>query len=289
MNALAKWVMVRPRNAILSVAIFSIIPLLSWIAATTIGLVVLCKGLKSGLPICIWGCLLALTIWVYQGDATALIVFINIILLAWTLRKTILWSWVLLIGSFSCVLNTFLQPLIMSDPLREVTTLVQKALISEGMNLPKKEIMHQSVVVLSFTQVVLAVFSLFLARKWQAELYNPGGLRRELYTLRLPIVFSSILGIMALAGEILGRSFFVLYQAAIPALVLPAVALVHYVLEKRRIGTGGTIGLIGFHLVGFLVLNIYFVDILVILSFIDSFLNIRGIVQDKLSNSSNKW
>ncbi|WP_133001729.1 MULTISPECIES: hypothetical protein [Marinomonas] len=282
MSALAKWVMTRPRNAIIGVAVFSIIPLLFWVSAAIIGLVVLRRGVKEGIPVLAWGCLPAIVLWAYQGDATALMVLIDVTLLAWLLRATTSWSWVLIVGSFIAVISTFLQPLLMSDMLNLVTTLIHRILTSEGVVVPDKGIIfHQAVVALSIIQAMIAIVSLFLARKWQAGLYNPGGLRHEFHQLRLPIAFSLVLGAMVLLGESLGGSYLVLSQAAIPALVLPGIALVHGVLAKKRIGI---VGLIAFYLVGFFVLNVYFANILIVLSVIDSFVNIRERIQDKSSS-----
>lgn len=285
MMALAKWVMQRRRNAILGVALFSIIPLLFWLSAAILGLVVLRKGVKEGIPVFFWGALPALVLWVAQGDATALMVLIDVVLLSYLLRVTRLWSWVLLVGSFIAVISAFLQPLIMSDILEYAIKLIQNVLTAEGVDVPERSIIyHQAVVVMSVSQVVIATASLFLARKWQAGLYNPGGLRKEFHELRLPIAFSLVLGGMVLLGESLSGVFSILSSAAIPALVLPGIALVHGILAKKRIGI---VGLIAFYLVGFFVLNVYFANVLIILSVIDSFVNIRDKIRDKSSSSSD--
>ncbi len=285
MSGLAKWVMKKRLNAIIGVMVFCLIPMMFWLAAAILGLVVLRKGVKEGIPVLAWGCLPALVLWVLQGDATALLVLVDVMLLSCLLRSTSSWSWVLLVGSFIAVISTLLQPLLMTDILNFAVALVQKMMESEGIEVPAKDlIFDQAVVAVSILQVVIAILSLFLARKWQAGLYNPGGLRAEFHQLRLPVVFSLVLGGMVLIGESLGGSFSVFSQAAIPALVLPGLALVHGVLAKKEIGV---VGLIAFYLVGFFVLNVYFANILVALCVIDSFVNIRSRIRDKASNSSN--
>lgn len=285
MSGLAKWVMQRPRNAVIGVMAFSVIPLLFWLAAAIVGLVVLRRGVKEGISVLAWGCLPALVLTVIQGDASAIMVLIDVTLLACLLRATMSWSWVLLVGSFLAVISTFVQPLIMHDMLNLVTDMIQKILSNEKIALPDKSVIyHQAVVALSIVQVVAAVGSLFLARKWQAGLYNPGGLRKEFHELRLPIAFSLVLGAMILLGESLGGQYLVLSQAAIPALVLSGLALIHGVLAKKRIGV---VGLVAFYLVGIVLLNAYFVNILIMLSVIDSFVNIRERIKDKPSNSSD--
>jgi hypothetical protein len=173
----------------------------------------------------------------------------------------------------------------MSDILNLAVTLVQNVLTKEGVEVPDRNVIfNQAVMAISIFQIVIAIISLFLARKWQAGLYNPGGLRTEFHQLRLPVVFSLVLGGMILIGESLGGSFVILSQAAIPALVLPGLALVHGVLAKKEIGI---VGLIAFYLVGFFVLSVYFANILVTLCVIDSFVDIRSRIQGKASNSSD--
>ena len=285
MSGLAKWVMKKRLNAIIGVMVFGLIPMMFWLAAAILGLVVLRKGVKEGIPVLAWGCLPALVLWILQGDATALMVLIDVMLLSYLLRVTTSWSWVLLVGSFLAVISTLLQPLLMTDILNLAVSLVQKVLSNEGVEVPDRNlIFSQAVMAISIFQVVIAILSLFLARKWQAGLYNPGGLRTEFHRLRLPVAFSLVLGGMILVGESLGGSFSILSQAAVPALVLPGLALVHGVLAKKEIGL---VGLIAFYLVGFFVLNVYFANILVALCVIDSFVNIRSRIQGKASNSSD--
>ncbi|UTV98682.1 hypothetical protein KDW99_15680 [Marinomonas rhizomae] len=285
MSGLAKWVMKKRLNAIIGVMVFGLIPMMFWLAAAILGLVVLRQGVKEGIPVLAWGCLPALVLWMYQGDATALMVLVDVMLLSYLLRSTMSWSWVLLVGSFLAVISTLLQPLLMADVLNLAVTLVQSVLTKEGVEVPDRNlIFNQAVMAISIFQVVIAIISLFLARKWQAGLYNPGGLRAEFHQLRLPVVFSLVLGGMILIGESLGGSFSILSQAAIPALVLPGLALVHGVLAKKEIGI---VGLIAFYLVGFFVLNVYFANILVALCVIDSFVDIRSRIQGKASNSSD--
>ncbi|WP_421855297.1 hypothetical protein [Marinomonas sp.] len=285
MSGLAKWVMKKRLNAIIGVMVFGLIPVMFWLAAAILGLVVLRKGIREGISVLAWGCLPALVVWILQGDATALMVLVDVILLSYLLRSTVSWSWVLLVGSFLAVISSLLQPLLMGNILNLAVTLVQNVLTEEGVEVPDRNlIFNQAVMAISIFQVVIAILSLFLARKWQAGLYNPGGLRTEFHQLRLPVAFSLVLGGMILIGESLGGSFSILSQAAVPALVLPGLALVHGVLAKKEIGV---VGLIAFYLVGFFVLNVYFANILVALCVIDSFVNIRSRIQGKASNSSD--
>lgn len=285
MSSLAKWVMQKRLNAIIGVMVFGLIPVMFWLAAAILGLVVLRKGVKEGISVFAWGCLPGLVIWMLQGDATALMVMLDVTLLAYVLRRTRSWSWVLLIGSFIACISTLIQPLLMANVMNFAVDLVQTVLQREGVEVPERSaIFAQAVMAVSIFQAIIAVLALLLARKWQAALYNPGGLRTEFHQLRMPLSFSLVLGAMILIGESVGGALSVLSLAAVPALVLPGLALVHGILAKKEIGI---VGLIAFYLVGFFILNVYFANLLVALSVIDSFVDIRSKIQDKASNSND--
>ncbi|CUB02992.1 hypothetical protein Ga0061065_102331 [Marinomonas fungiae] len=281
MGGLANWVMIKRMNAILVVALCSIIPMMFWLGAAVLGLVVLRKGVKDGIPVIAWGGLPALVLWVIQGDATAFMVLIDTFILAYVLREKVSWAWVMLGASLLAVLSSLIQPLLMADLLDMVADLIQQILSSseEGVTIPSKEdIIQQAVIAMSVVQAYIAVAALFLARRWQARLYNPGGLKKEFNEFRLPLSVALILGAMVLVGESLGGGFEVLSRAAVPALVIPGLALVHGILALKKIGM---VGLVVFYLIGILVLSVYFANILIFLAVVDSFVNIRGRMSSK--------
>lgn len=281
MGGLANWVMIKRMNAILVVAICSIIPMMFWLGAAVLGLIVLRKGVKDGIPVLAWGGLPALVLWVIQSDATAFMVLIDTFVLAYVLREKVSWAWVMLGASLLAVLSSLIQPLLMADLLDMVADLIQQILTNneEGITIPtKEEIIQQAVIAMSVVQAYIAVAALFLARRWQARLYNPGGLKKEFHELRLPLSVALILGAMVLVGESLGGGFEVLSRAAVPALVIPGLALVHGILALKKIGM---VGLVVFYLIGILVLNVYFANILIFLAVVDSFVNIRGRMSSK--------
>ncbi|WCN10422.1 hypothetical protein [Marinomonas mediterranea] len=275
MSGLADWVMKKRMNAIISVAAFSVIPVMFWLAAAILGLVVLRKGVKEGIPVLAWGGLPALLLWFFQGDATALMVLLDTLLLAYILRLKVSWSWVILSASWLAILSAWLQPLIMRDMLEFATELTQHVLANQNgtVGLSKETIFQKSVIAISVVQVFASVGALFLARRWQAGLYNPGGLKKEFHALRLPVPFALALVAMVFIGESLEGQFEIFAKASIPALVLPGLALVHGVLAKKRIGLAG---LVLFYLIGLFMLNVYFLSVVMVLAIIDSFVDIRS-------------
>ena len=283
MSGLANWVMKRRMNAIIAVALCSIIPMLFWLGAAVLGLVVLRKGVKEGITVLAWGCLPALVLWTIQGDATAFMVLIDTYLLAYVLREKVSWAWVMLLASILAVISSLVQPLLMANILNIVADLIQQILAREEVgDIPSKDvIIQQAVIAMSVMQAYISVAALFLARRWQALLFNPGGLKQEFHQFRLPLPIALILGAMVLVGESLGGGFEILSRAALPALVLPGLALVHGVLALKKIGM---VGLVAFYLIGFFVLSLYFANILIMIAVIDSFVDIRGRIQSKPSN-----
>ncbi len=285
MSTLANWVMKRRLHAVIGVAAFSAIPLMFWLAAAILGLVVLRKGVAEAIPVLAWGGLPSIMLWFYQGDATAFIVLVQVMLLGYLLRTKISWAFVLTVASFLALAGVFLLPLLMPSLLNLLIEMVQLFLNEQQVEIPDKgTIFNQVVVALSTVQVFVSVVSLFLARKWQAALYNPGGLRNEFHQLRLPMVSVLLLGSMVLLGESLGEAFYVLTQVAVPVFVLVGVAIVHGIVAKKRIGI---IGLVVFYLIGLFVLNVYFTKLLIILAIADAFIDFRGRIQEKPTDLSN--
>jgi hypothetical protein len=285
MNALANWVMKRRMNAIIGVAAFSVIPLMFWLAAAILGFVVLRKGVAEAIPVLAWGGLPPLMLWFYQGDATSLIVLVQVLVLGYLLRTKISWSFVLTAASGIALLGVFFLPFLMPGMLNLMTEMIQLFLSEQKIEVPDKGIVFgQVVVALSTVQVFVAVAALFLARKWQAALYNPGGLRDEFHQLRLPLVSVLLLGGMVLLGESLGEEFHFLAQVSVPVFVLAGIALVHGVLAKKRIGI---VGLVVFYLVGLFLLKAYFTNVLIVLAVADSFIDFRSRIQEKPSDLSD--
>lgn len=280
MGGLANWVMTKRMNAIILVAVCSIIPMMFWLGAAALGLVVLRKGVKDGIPVLAWGGLPALVLWVIQSDATSLMVLIDTFILAYLLREKVSWAWVMLGASLLAVLSSLIQPLLMAGLLDMVAELIQQILSNEeGVTIPsREEIIQQAVIAMSVVQAYIAVAALFLARRWQSRLFNPGGLKKEFHEFRLPLPIALILGAMVLVGESLGGGFEILSRAAVPALVIPGLALVHGILALKKIGM---VGLVVFYLIGILVLSVYFANILIFLAVVDSFVNIRGRMSSK--------
>ena len=99
MRALAQFVMRGPLQAGGVAVVTTAIPLLFWIGAAVIGLVILRLGIGQGLNITLWALLPALG-WSWFGqDPTALAVLLQVVVVASVLRTTLSWERALLSGS----------------------------------------------------------------------------------------------------------------------------------------------------------------------------------------------
>ncbi|EGV50518.1 DUF2232 domain-containing protein [Candidatus Endoriftia persephone] len=120
------------------------------------------------------------------------------------------------------------------------------------------------------------VAGLFLARSWQAALYNPGGFRKEFHTFRLHRMFG-VVGGLALAVVLMPtlldagllRDLGVLLLVL---LFLQGLAMSHSLVAKRNAGSGWLVGL-------YLLLIILMPQMVVVLSAIgltDIWINFRA-------------
>lgn len=274
MSKLAQWVMTRRMNAIIGVAAFSAIPLLVFLAGAIQALVVLRKGVAEGISVFAWGGLTALLLWVFQGDATTILVLVQAALFSYVLRTTVSWGALFITAVVIAVVNVFTLPLLMSGVL-DLLLEMMKELFSQmevtGMN--DERLYKELVVSMSVAQMCISIAAVFLARSWQSKLYNPGGLAKEFLQLRLALPVTLTFAVLVFLGESLGESFQFLAHIVIPIFVLVGLALVHGVFAKKNIGK---VGLIAFYLVGLFILTPYIVNILIVLVIVDSFVDIRG-------------
>jgi hypothetical protein len=114
---------------------------------------------------------------------------------------------------------------------------------------------------------------LMIGRYWQALLYNPGGFRQEFYSLQvdarvmvvlLALIVAGLAGLQPLDDWML--MFFV-----IPGLCGLAVA--HYVIAARKMGTGGIV-------LTYLIAVVY-APLIVMVGFADRWFDIRKRIKKK--------
>jgi len=282
-RALAEFIMRGRKQAALVAVIAALLPLFYWVSAAAVALVTLRKGPRDGSGLLVWAILPA-GVWAYSvSDPTPLAVIAGTYLLAVALRETANWSKVLMlalpIGAVAGVGMEF----VLGGYLGEVIDQTEKFLIQSAGETSKqvsldKELLRQLMLGgLASVHTLMMVVSLFLARSWQAGLFNPGGFQKEFHALRLPVPYTGALLAIALICYQLDLDL----MRWLPLLLLPwifaGVALVHGSLAKRDLGKPW---LIGFYL-STLFMGQFVISLLVFAAVIDSLVDFRSRIPAK--------
>jgi hypothetical protein len=260
-------------------AVTTAVPLLFWIGAAVIGLVILRLGVRQGLNTGLWALLPALGWAVYGQDPTALVVLLQTMLMTSILRSSQAWERALLSGAFLAILTGLMLPLmypVLMDDLvqagiefyEQYNAEVARELGSE-LELIIRDTMSAS---MAGTYFATAVGMAMLARAWQARLYNPGGFRKEFHSLRLSPVIAVLCAVTMVIGPVLGLNSLLLAWAAGTPLFIAGLALVHGVVGRKQ-WSGQW--LVIFY-IAMVVLGPSLMMLLLVMAFVDSWLDIRG-------------
>ncbi|KAA1173312.1 hypothetical protein FWJ25_12595 [Marinobacter salinexigens] len=278
MRALAQYVMRGPLQASGVAAVTTALPLLFWIGAAVVGLVILRLGISQGLNIGLWALLPALG-WSWFGhDPTALAVLLQVMLMASLLRTTLSWERALLGGSFLAIVTGLMLPVVYPGLLDD---LVQagvsfyhqyNAEVAQTLGSDLEQVIRDTMnASMAGTYLATGIGMTMLARAWQAGLYNPGGFRKEFHALKLSPVVAVVCGVTMVIGPVLGLNSMLLAWAAGTPLFLASIALVHGVVGRRNL-SGQWLVLFYIALV---LMGPTLMILLVVLAFVDSWLDIR--------------
>ncbi|WP_286221972.1 hypothetical protein [Marinobacter apostichopi] len=278
MRALAQFVMRGPLQASAVAAVTTAVPLLFWIGAAVVGLVILRLGISQGLNIGLWALLPALG-WSWFGqDPTALAVLLQVMLMASVLRTTLSWERALLGGSFLAIVTGLMLPVIYPGLLDD---LVQAGVsfyeqynadvaqtLGDNLEQVIRDTMNAS---MAGTYLATGIGMTMLARSWQAGLYNPGGFRTEFHALKLSPAVAVVCAVTMVIGPVLGLNAMLLVWVAGTPLFLASLALTHGIVGRKKL-SGQWLVLFYIALV---LLGPSLMILLVVLAFVDSWLDIR--------------
>jgi hypothetical protein len=282
MRALAQYVMRGPLQAGGVAAVTTVVPQLFWIGAAVVGLVILRLGIRQGLNIGLWALMPALGWAVYGQDPTSLVVLLQVMLMASILRTTLAWEKALLSGAFLAILSGLMLPVMYPALLNDLVQTgvsfyeqynaeVARSLGSD-LELIIRDTMNAS---MAGTYFATAVAMTMLARAWQAGLYNPGGFRKEFHALRLSPAIAVVCALTMVIGPVLGLNSMLLVWAAGTPLFIAALGLVHGVVGRKQL-SGNWLAMFYLALV---LLGPSLMLLLLVLAFVDSWLDIRGRIQ----------
>jgi len=242
MRALAQYATRGHREATLAAVVTALIPLLFWLSAAVIALVILRKGTSSGLKVLFWA-LLPGIMWLAGGDPSALLTLLGVATIAVVLRETVNWSWTLLAGLLIGVVSNLIMVIYLNPALASIGQMIEQlAIQSDTSNLSNQLQILQANgfdnVLMGFfgaTHMTMLLASLVLARWWQASLFNPGGWQTEFHQFRLPFWFvGSLITLVFVVSHLFDLSRWV------PMLTIPllfaAISLVHGSIGKLNLG-----------------------------------------------------
>ena len=278
MRALAEFIM-RGRAQACAVAFLgNLFPLIS---PATVGLVLLRKGSQEGMVVLLWAALPLIASYFFGQGSSLLAVISGFSLLLTLAAATVLsatrsWQWTILMSMSMATVVTLVIGLLLGV---EIDLLIDRlnALFAEVAAQQSSQIEPVAAsrpLVLGASALMLAlstVVCLFVARWWQAMLYNPGGFGEEFRQLRLD---------MRVAGLLIGVFVLVLYlpieyrfwaELMLVPLLLAGLSLMHYAVNVAALGSSWLV----FMYIGLVVSGPVIGGLLVGLGLADSLLNLR--------------
>ncbi|MGI9276836.1 MAG: hypothetical protein ACR2PT_18565 [Endozoicomonas sp.] len=252
MRGLAALAMKGPKQAMFLAVLFASIPMMFWLSAAIVSLVILRRGVDHGLKVLMWAILPGIA-WAAAGQINALLGLAATALLACILRQTVSWPKTLLalvpVGGLIAFAIYQLVPQQIAL-LSEAVMGLLKSFLKQGgestvdIGESLKPMVEFGVTgMLAWFNLVSSVMALILARFWQALLYNPGGFGQEFRQVRLtPAVGMLLLG-LTLMGTALSPVMTVLVPIASLPLFLAGLALFHGLVAVRKMGNFWLVGI----------------------------------------------
>ena len=293
MRGLATFVMRGRWQAVLVVSIMAILapPFSSILSGAAMGLVTLRQGLREALLIMSGSALVTalLGFWLSGSGLVAVgfvvVLWLPMLLMGVLLRQTTSLAWVMQSAAAVVIALIALIYLFGGDPtqfwLHELGWLkplfIEAQIATEG---PQLDAVVMAAAVRMNSMVLMSfILNLLLARWWQAQLYNPGGFCKEFHALRLPRESAIAVVVIGAAAALLSGTPGDFFRDAglifITIYLFAGLALVHTVVARRRMGKGWLVAIYGL-----LVLLPPASSVLALLGLVDSWMNLRGHVQD---------
>tara|TARA_B100000767_G_scaffold66494_1_gene62862 strand:+ start:303 stop:1145 length:843 start_codon:yes stop_codon:yes gene_type:complete len=235
MRKLAQYTMRGNKQATMVAVLFAIIPVLFWISAALVALVILRKGYRDGAQVFIWSLLPAIAWW-SNGDPTPALTLIGAAGLASVLRYSASWAYVLVASLVAAVVSmpilaSYLQDVMMAFAEAGIQLEAQQKLPE---NVDKELLQTLMEGVLGAVHMAILLACVVLARWWQAALFNPGGFQTEFHQLRLPLWLTGTLALAVFGLSNVTDMTQWLFVLSIP-LLFAGLALVHGLVEQLKL------------------------------------------------------
>lgn len=257
LKSFAHYLLKNRSNAAWVALAFSIPAFLSTFSIVIVGLVTLRKGAKEGFYVLIWATLPFIA-HAYAAKSIAFFVialssFVFFWLFALLLKRYGSWSLVLQVAAVVCVVVVAGAHIVYGDVVQMwqsyISEVIQHSSMFENVQISSASL-HAIASVATGVELLFAMVAIMLklvvARWWQASIFNPGGLRKELLQVRLDkLVLLLFVLLMVLA---LAYKTFVPIDLLLPLLgayILAGLSVLHFWLGSYR---HALLALVGFYI-----------------------------------------
>ncbi len=263
------------------------------IAVLVVGLVTLSQGAKEGFILLCWMALPGIAATFFGDFSTLLIEDVGKGVMVWAmacvLAVTVSWTATVQLAAAAGVFLVAIAHLFIPDIqawwLVQLAPYVAQIQTSWNLNLPPDQITllierasHFATGTVIAGVLALDIILLFMARAWQAVLFNPGGLAKEWCQLRLGYVYSAVV-LVVVAFIWLD---IVWLQDVLPIVLMPFIfaglSLIHAKLPAQK---NIRVPLLIALYTSLLLFSPYICIMLVIVSFIDSWFDFRAVRSGK--------
>ncbi|MDH5324721.1 MAG: hypothetical protein OEZ68_21770 [Gammaproteobacteria bacterium] len=307
MKALVSYIMRGRLEAIAAVAGFTVLSLVispfMYLSVPAVALVALRHGLKEVLP----PLATAVIILTMASLSPYAIALAFVVLLALIVRLTRSLALTLVVASGILCLTVAVVHVAVGDVgawwLSMVKEMDTAALRQE--DLPNREQLYanlelmapQIVGIFAAAFLMHSLLCLFIARAWQAMLYNPGGFRQEFYSLNLGKVFAVVVAaLIGLAMWDLGLISIIAKDAIMMAAILyllQGVSVLHVLFHVKKLPPGVLYGMYGFIALSVIMAPVFqgllqyvlvFTLLLMVQGYVETWANLRGRMQAQFPN-----
>jgi len=257
--------------------VFAAIPLLYWVSAAVVALVILRQGLSQGINVLLAALLPGVAWYAMQQDITIFVVVLGSGIMAAVLRvseslpKAIALS--VLVGASSVALLPTLSPDwsgVLEQAAEEYTAAFEGQMDANMIQEVQPWIFPILLGAVTSMLQLFAIGALLLGRSWQARLYNPGGFKQEFHTLRMPYWY----GLVVVAVFLISGSD-PQWGSWMPIILVPmfvmGISVVHGVIAMGRLSSQW---LFGFY-ISFLFFLPYMYALLILVAMLDLLVDFR--------------
>ncbi|PJE79404.1 hypothetical protein CI610_01626 [invertebrate metagenome] len=291
MRGLAELAMRGPKQAIILAMVFAGIPMLFWLSAAIVSLVILRRGISHGLNVLMWALLPGIA-WAAMGQFSIISGLAVTACLAVVLRQTVSWCRTLMtivpLGALIVLALTYWNPPQLVVMTEMVQSLLKPMLEQSGALSVKSTdiqvLIHSGVIgILAWFSLAFCLLGLLLARAWQAMLFNPGGFGYEFRRIRLPVAAMMVLLVFMLASLTLPSTILSLFPVVTLPLFIAGLGLVHGLVELRN---RGKIWLVIFYMVLALFTQLAY-PVIVLTACLDSLFDFRKRISNRMNQDSS--